>query len=43
MGISDGGPTSTKFDVPNSCDTGPSTLEVVANGIASAAAGVTVN
>jgi hypothetical protein len=43
MGISDGGPTSTKFDVPSSCATGASTLEVVANGIASAAAAVTVN
>lgn len=35
MGISDGGPTSTKFDVPASCDAGKSTLEVIANGIAS--------
>lgn len=35
MGISNGGPTSTHFDVPSSCDAGTSTLEVIANGIAS--------
>src|SRR2546423_8417356 len=29
--------STTKFDVPNSCETGASTLEVVVNGIASAA------
>ncbi|MFL6688764.1 MAG: hypothetical protein ACJ8IR_01045 [Alphaproteobacteria bacterium] len=32
-----------KFDVPNNCDTGASTLEVVVNGIASAASSVTIN
>jgi hypothetical protein len=36
MGISDGGPTSTKFDVPATCEAGSSKLQVVANGIASA-------
>ncbi len=43
MGISDGGPTSTKFDVPTTCDPGKSTLVVVANGIASAPVAVKVN
>jgi hypothetical protein len=42
-GISDGTLTSTKFDVPNSCETGASTLQVVANGIASKAKVVTLN
>src|SRR5262249_43876816 len=32
MGISDGTLTSTKFDIPNSCETGASTLQVVVNG-----------
>jgi hypothetical protein len=32
-----------KFDVPNSCDTGAGSLEVVVNGIASAPTSVTVN
>jgi hypothetical protein len=35
-------PVSTKFDVPSTIETGPSTLEVVANGIPSAPAKVTV-
>jgi hypothetical protein len=35
MGISDGSPTSTHFDLPTSCDGGESTLEVIANGISS--------
>jgi hypothetical protein len=43
MGISDGTPTSTKFDIPNSCETGASTLQVVTNGIASKAKAVTLN
>jgi hypothetical protein len=43
MGISTGGPTSTEFDVPNSCEAGASDLEVVANGIASAPVSVTLN
>jgi hypothetical protein len=36
MGISDGGPTSTQFDVPGTCEAGGSRLQVIANGIASA-------
>jgi hypothetical protein len=42
MGISNGGPTSTKFDIPAGCETGASTLQVVANGIASNPASVTL-
>lgn len=34
---------SAQFDVPNSCDTGASTLEVVVNGTASAPSSITVN
>jgi hypothetical protein len=34
---------STNFDVPSGMETGPGTLEVVANGIASASVSVTVN
>ncbi|MEO7206183.1 MAG: hypothetical protein ABI356_07540 [Steroidobacteraceae bacterium] len=44
MGVATGSTiVSTHFDVPANADTGPSTLEVVANGIASAPASVTVN
>ena len=43
MGISDGNPTSTQFDVPSSCEKGAGTLEVVANGIASKPSSVTLN
>ncbi len=42
-GISNGSTTNAQFDVPASCETGKSKLEVVANGIASAAKAVTVN
>jgi hypothetical protein len=42
MGIADGGKSSTKFDIPNSCETGASMLEVVANGVASAPVSVTL-
>lgn len=43
-GISTAGQGSAaKFDVPNSCEAGASTLEVVVNGIASAAKNVTIN
>ncbi|HEY1962965.1 MAG TPA: hypothetical protein VGG69_11140 [Rhizomicrobium sp.] len=35
MGISDGGTTSTRFDVPATCEAGVSKLQVIANGIAS--------
>jgi hypothetical protein len=34
---------STNFDVPATMETGPSSLEVVANGIDSASVSVTVN
>jgi hypothetical protein len=43
MGISDGTLTSTKFDIPNSCETGASNVQVVVNGIASKAKAVTLN
>lgn len=43
MGISTGTAENTHFDVPASCGTGASTIEVVANGIASATRAVTVN
>ena len=44
MGVATGSTiVSTHFDVPAAAETGPSTLEVVANGIASAPASVTVN
>jgi hypothetical protein len=33
---------STKFDVPRKVDTGASTLQVIANGIASTSVSVTV-
>jgi hypothetical protein len=36
-------PVSTNFDVPAAMETGPSTLEVVANGIPSASVSITVN
>ena len=42
MGISDGSHTSTRFDVPATCETGPSRIEVVANGIASKPVAVTL-
>jgi hypothetical protein len=43
MGVATGTATvSTNFDVPATMETGASTLEVVANGIPSAAVGVTV-
>jgi hypothetical protein len=38
-----GAPGSTQFDVPNTCDTGSSNVQVVVNGIASAPSAVTVN
>ncbi len=43
MGISNGGKTRTKFDVPASCETGASQIEVIANGIASEPVAVTLN
>jgi hypothetical protein len=35
MGISNGGATSTLFDIPSTCESGASSLAVIANGIAS--------
>jgi hypothetical protein len=43
MGVATGTATvSTNFDVPSGIGTGPSTLVVIANGIASSPVGVTV-
>jgi len=42
-GISDGAVTTAKFDIPNACETGATTLQVVVNGVASPAKAVTVN
>jgi hypothetical protein len=44
MAVATGSATvSTNFDVPSVMETGPSSLEVVANGIASASVSITVN
>jgi hypothetical protein len=44
MGVATGGkPVSTSFDVPATMETGPTTLQVVANGIPSAGVDVTVS
>jgi hypothetical protein len=44
MGVATGNKTvSTSFDVPNGAETGASTLVVIANGIPSAPASITVN
>ncbi len=37
------GTTSAVFDIPNSCETGASTLQVIVNGIASAGVSVTLD
>jgi hypothetical protein len=43
MGVATGStPVTTNFDVPANAEVGPSTLVVVANGIASAGIAVTV-
>ncbi|HVU19724.1 MAG TPA: hypothetical protein VHE09_03270 [Rhizomicrobium sp.] len=42
-GLSDGSVTTAKFDIPNSCESGASKLEVVVNGVASKAKDVTLN
>ena len=42
-GISDGTVTAVKFDIPASCETGASTLQVVVNGVPSKAKAVTIN
>ncbi|MGA8534243.1 MAG: hypothetical protein WB615_09075 [Candidatus Tumulicola sp.] len=43
MGVASGRVVSTRFDVPAAIETGPSTLVVVANGIASQPVAVTIN
>ncbi len=43
MGIDDGTKTTAKFDIPASCESGASKLEVVVNGIASKPKDVTLN
>src|SRR6185312_13322080 len=43
MGIDDGTQTTTKFDIPASCETGASKMYVVVNGIASKPKDVTLN
>lgn len=42
-GLSDGTVTSAKYDIPASCEAGPSTLQVVVNGVASKAKSTTLN
>jgi hypothetical protein len=43
MGVWTTGTTNGEFDIPNTCETGASTLQVVVNGIASAGVSVTLN
>jgi hypothetical protein len=43
MGVWTQGTTSATFDIPGSCESGASTLQVVVNGIASAGVPVTLN
>jgi hypothetical protein len=43
MGISTGAVTSTQFDIPATCESGASTLQVVASGLASKGTPVTLN
>ncbi|HEX4080101.1 MAG TPA: hypothetical protein VHX61_14650 [Rhizomicrobium sp.] len=43
MGVWTSGSTSAVFDIPSSCQTGASTLQVIVNGIASAAVAVKLN
>jgi hypothetical protein len=43
MGVWTSGTTSAEFDIPSSCQTGASTLQVIVNGIASAGTAVTLN
>jgi hypothetical protein len=42
MGVWTTGTTNAQFDVPKTCETGASTLQVVVNGIASQGVNVTV-
>jgi hypothetical protein len=43
MGISTGAVTGTQFDIPSTCESGASTLQVVASGLASKGTPVTLN
>jgi hypothetical protein len=43
MGVWTSGTTNATFDIPSSCKTGASTLQVIVNGIASAGTSVTLN
>lgn len=43
MGVWTSGTTNATFDIPKSCETGASTLQVVVNGIASKGVSVTLN
>jgi hypothetical protein len=42
MGVFTSGTTTAQFDVPSTCETGASTVQVIVNGLASAATNVTV-
>jgi hypothetical protein len=43
MGVWTTGTTNATFDIPASCETGASTLQVIVNGIASKSMAVTLN
>jgi hypothetical protein len=43
MGVWTSGTTNAEFDIPSSCETGASTLQVIVNGIASKGTTVTLN
>jgi hypothetical protein len=43
MGVWTSGTTNAVFDIPSSCETGASTLQVIVNGIASAGTAVTLS
>ena len=43
MGVWTTGKTSAEFDISKKCETGASSLQVIVNGIASAAVSVTLN
>jgi len=43
MGVWTTGTTNAEFDIPQTCETGASTLQVIVNGIASAGTAVTLS
>ena len=43
MGVWTVGTTNAEFDIPGTCETGASTLQVIVNGLASAGVSVTLN